>query len=56
MDKKHKEELKSIKKQLRERNFIDTGYLDGLLARRALILALNRVRLSLESSQSSVEL
>lgn len=52
----HKKELRNINRQLCERKFIDTGYLDGLLARRALILALNRPRLSFESSQSSVEL
>ncbi len=52
----YKKELRSINRQLRERNYIDTGYLDGLLARRALILALDRHRLPFESFQSSVEL
>lgn len=42
MNKEHERELKSINRELRKRKFVDTGYLDGLLARRALILVLER--------------
>ena len=42
MSEDFKKQLKSIDRALRKRKFVDTGYLDGLLAQRALILLLNR--------------
>lgn len=42
MNHKYEKEFEAIDRKLRERNFVDVGYLDGLLARRALILALER--------------
>jgi hypothetical protein len=40
-----KEEIESIEKELCKRKFIDTGYLDGLLSRKALLLLLSKPRL-----------
>lgn len=45
MNKSDEKKLKAIESELKKRNFIDTGHLDGLLAQRALILLLNRPRL-----------
>lgn len=45
MSEDFKKQLKDIDLELRKRKFVDTDYLNGLLAKRAMILLLNRYRL-----------